>query len=510
MRIRQILIITLILAVSVFAKNDYKESFLDNFLEPPYTIVLQGLKTNVVEIPIYIPTLNYGEQIVFYALGDDTFHSIFPLRPLNINVSIPKGQLKLVSHNEFDDFAVSRDMLTIYGEKVSSSYKLKRDTLELHAKQETGNLTAAKKFDILKTDKSTTSLMQSRGSQVTKVIDDNLNIQPKNEVLNMGVIIDSSSPKVVKEDKIAVEQLDSLGFDVKFENQETRTEIVEYQSLPEVVKIDGLEVEQFDLLNSNMEPEKQMVIAEANEQQSSPQVVKEETVKKVKISDPDIVSHSMLEDETRVDEFSFSSSKIKALEGDDSLETASLISNIGMLVFSELINPNWQYYREKFNVDWLLSFDDIKVNWLVIKNHVKIKKLISKDDFSKLFESDFVLLADVLNTPETKIYRKPGTGEYGATIQNRLATKKVLYGHRILLNFSVKNTGQQPIYDLLVINAVPKHTSFISFVENENISLATFYWREKDMMIWKLYEPLRPGDFFEAFFVLRLDPWNIN
>lgn len=85
------------------------------------------------------------------------------------------------------------------------------------------------------------------------------------------------------------------------------------------------------------------------------------------------------------------------------------------------------------------------------------------------------------------------------------------HGNRLMFTISLVNRNQQPIYDAVIVNAIPKHTSFDVFpvLNTEKHGVLQTFMDSRNIIVWKLYRPLQPGETFRASYAVVLDRWKI-
>ncbi len=133
------------------------------------------------------------------------------------------------------------------------------------------------------------------------------------------------------------------------------------------------------------------------------------------------------------------------------------------------------------------------------------------------FLADFLAgkgLSELLRRQENIYQRDDYKGEAGAPVLEmsfRMVKASPVHGGWALFEMAIKNTGDLPAFDLFAVNRLPMYTSFLQFDSQEDLKRGFLrgYEDEKDLLYWRVYEPLKPGDTFKSSFALKLDEWDV-
>ena len=126
-------------------------------------------------------------------------------------------------------------------------------------------------------------------------------------------------------------------------------------------------------------------------------------------------------------------------------------------------------------------------------------------------------LAILLNRRDNNFLRDDYEGQSGAP---KLEMSFVLikpkgacwHGGLAVLQMSIKNTGDIPAFDILALNKIPEHAAFQRFIKSEKLPpwLVRGYLKKENLLYWRLYQPLKPGETFKSTFMVKLDEWDVN
>lgn len=135
-----------------------------------------------------------------------------------------------------------------------------------------------------------------------------------------------------------------------------------------------------------------------------------------------------------------------------------------------------------------------------LKKNSDIMKLLLRD-FSKQTRYQ----ADINSEPV-----EPITIE--AEVKSVLSENLHYHGHPLGLLTSLHNVGPAAIYDTVVLLKVPAHTLFDRFPveETRQAGYLHFYLPEKELLIIKIYSPIKPKERFTDLAVFTFDPWFID
>ena len=85
------------------------------------------------------------------------------------------------------------------------------------------------------------------------------------------------------------------------------------------------------------------------------------------------------------------------------------------------------------------------------------------------------------------------------------------HGARVLFTVGLSNRGCGPVYDALILNALPAHTTFVEFPFRDapRRGFSQTYLAKRELLVWKIYRPLQPGETFRTSYLVTLDPWRV-
>jgi len=151
-------------------------------------------------------------------------------------------------------------------------------------------------------------------------------------------------------------------------------------------------------------------------------------------------------------------------------------------------------------------------NHAILLDESFIVSLEEGQELSQLLEAGGEL-AVLLNRKYSEAFRQttpaPAGGTYAGELKLEVSPKTVYFGHQMALVISVRNTGAAPIYDALVLNAVPEHSAFVKFAVAPSQARGYIpYYSEKNRLVCaKLYRPLKPGEQFRLVLLMQAAPW---
>jgi hypothetical protein len=126
-------------------------------------------------------------------------------------------------------------------------------------------------------------------------------------------------------------------------------------------------------------------------------------------------------------------------------------------------------------------------------------------------------LTILLNRRDNNFLRdenKGQSGEPNLEMSFVLIRPEKLYSHGgwALVQVNIKNTGDLPAFDVLALNRIPEHASFLRFAKQDNLPqwLVRGYLEQENMLFWRLYQPLGPGETFKSAFAIKFDEWDVN
>jgi len=109
---------------------------------------------------------------------------------------------------------------------------------------------------------------------------------------------------------------------------------------------------------------------------------------------------------------------------------------------------------------------------------------------------------------QTKLTNQP---EYACAMNVTFHPEHFYHGQKLCLQITVKNTGNAPLFDMLVLNELPANTDFASFTVDPGSTrgfLPGFIQvAGRNLIFLKLYRPLAPGDSFRLPVILKAKPW---
>jgi len=142
-----------------------------------------------------------------------------------------------------------------------------------------------------------------------------------------------------------------------------------------------------------------------------------------------------------------------------------------------------------------------------------IPTVTEMSDFQMLLDSDIVV-SDLLHRPFSEGFRlnAPEGGDNCQIESEFNAFPDILYhGHLAVVSISIKNTGDAPIYDMVAVAAIPEHTAFAGFHENNpaKSGYLNFYVKARNIVVMKIYRPLNPSETFQNLIILKIDSWRV-
>lgn len=86
------------------------------------------------------------------------------------------------------------------------------------------------------------------------------------------------------------------------------------------------------------------------------------------------------------------------------------------------------------------------------------------------------------------------------------------HGNSLGLITSLHNSGESTIYDVVILLKLPAHTVFESFPikETHRSGYLHYYLPEKELLVTKVYHPIKPKNRFLDLAVFQFDPWFIE
>jgi hypothetical protein len=84
-------------------------------------------------------------------------------------------------------------------------------------------------------------------------------------------------------------------------------------------------------------------------------------------------------------------------------------------------------------------------------------------------------------------------------------------GGLLFVNIELKNTGDNDIDGLVMLNKIPKHVTFVDFVfKKRSAAVIKLFLPEQNLIYWQLNCPLGSGESYKTIFALKLDPWRVG
>ncbi len=171
------------------------------------------------------------------------------------------------------------------------------------------------------------------------------------------------------------------------------------------------------------------------------------------------------------------------------------------------------------------SFDIIKVlrDQFILDGFYQNETLIEGDRNYAVSVKEEQLFADLVSRPAplNELLNRPASARYREVsnvddvriaVSAKFVTDRVKHhGEELLLSLQVHNAGSVPAYDLMLLNQLPKHTTFERFpVPSTRASgFLHRFNRDSGMLVFRLYRPLLPGQTFKTTIMLRLDRWDV-
>ena len=108
---------------------------------------------------------------------------------------------------------------------------------------------------------------------------------------------------------------------------------------------------------------------------------------------------------------------------------------------------------------------------------------------------------------ESVIY--PADTVYNAKFNCSVAPNEIYHGSHVLLSYEIKNTGDAPLYDFMLMNNIPKYMDFITGPEQHS-GYTVLPIKSRNAYVIKLFRPLKVAETFKTYVVFKMKPWYIK
>ncbi|MBT5607631.1 MAG: hypothetical protein HN742_18935 [Lentisphaerae bacterium] len=106
--------------------------------------------------------------------------------------------------------------------------------------------------------------------------------------------------------------------------------------------------------------------------------------------------------------------------------------------------------------------------------------------------------------------RVTGKADVSLKAVARQERQKLYHGSSLIVLLTLRNSGSEPLRDLICFLPVPEHTNFNRFLVRHFRGFVNGVFAEDRLLFWRLYRPLEPGETFKSVFVLDLDRWELG
>ena len=156
-----------------------------------------------------------------------------------------------------------------------------------------------------------------------------------------------------------------------------------------------------------------------------------------------------------------------------------------------------------FDSDVMRVLDEMAVLVPLVERERLIRMLREGVPLAELLDSD-------LSAAFRQRLRPPAGARCQAEVRLETTQDVVWYGHYFGLLITVENTGDAPVFDALILNGLPRHTSFVRFAlpEEGTRGFTQCYLPENQLVAVRLYRPIMPGESFKVTVVLRAAAWS--